>query len=188
MKTYLKYILVLFVVTSCATKQSNNTEENLSMGDMPNANTKYDTIYTINTPDNLKLIAALKSKLENAKFTLEERKSRAGLSYHNCEENRIVWVEGDGVREYFARRKKPEKGTAFYPDFVVSVYKFETNESATQNFILLDKALNSAGRFCNGKAPATLVMNGNEVFHLATRAEMFRTYIEKYGDAIKNFH
>lgn len=164
-------------------------EEYDSLGKMPNENTRYDTIHTTNTTDNTKLINELKSRLETTEFTFEERKRREKFSYINCEENRIKLIEGNGVREYFARSKKPEKGTKnFYPDFVIRVYEFPTNEIAEQNFEILEKALNSTGRFCNGKSPQKLVVNGNEVFHLGTRAEMFKTYTEKYGEMIKNYH
>ena len=194
MKKYLNYLIVIFLITSCKEnlKSKNDTidkaNESLSMGEMPNKNTKYDTIYTVNSVDNAKLINELKTKLEKADFTFAERKSRGGLSYNNCEENIIRLIGGNGIREYFARSKKPEKGTKdFYPDFVIWVYEFPTNDIAKQNYDILDKALNSAGQFCNGKAPEKLVFNGNEVFHLSTRAEMFRTYTEKYGEIIKNY-
>ncbi|HRD58499.1 MAG TPA: hypothetical protein PK504_10640 [Ferruginibacter sp.] len=194
MKKYFNYIIVIFLITSCKEnlKSKNNTNditnEKLSMGDIPNENTKYDTIYTINSADNTKLINDLKTKLEKVNFTFEERKNRGGLSYNNCEENSVKLISGNGIREYFARSKKPEKGTKdFYPDFVIWVYEFPTNDIAKQNFDILEKALNSAGQFCNGKSPEKIVINGNEVFHLGTRAEMFRTYTEKYGEIIKNY-
>lgn len=194
MKKYLNYIIVIFLIASCKEnfKSKNNTydktNENLSMGDIPNENTKYDTISTLNSADNTKLINHLKTKLEKVDFTFEERKNRGGLSYNNCEENRVKLISGNGIREYFARSNKPEKGTKdFYPDFVIWVYEFPKNDIAKQNFDILEKALNSAGHFCNGKSPAKIVVNGNEVFHLETRAEMFRTYTEKYGEIIKNY-
>ena len=195
MNKYFNYIVVfiLFII-SCKenNKNKNNANdkinENLSIEEMPNEKTKYDTIYTVNSADNTKIINELKTKLEKADFTFEERKSRDGLSYNNCEENSVKLISGNGIREYFARSKKPEKGTKyFYPDFVIWVYEFPTNDIAKQNFNILEKALNSAGRFCNGKAPEKLVLNENEVFHLGTRAEMFRTYTEKYGEIIKNY-
>lgn len=195
MKKYLKLLPIILILLSCTDSIKDNkdtiseTRENLNMGDMPNDQTKYDTIYTTNSVDNSKLINELKLNLETAQFNFEERKSRGGLSYYNCEKNRVKLVKGNGVREYFARSKKPEKGTKdFYPDFVIWVYEFSTNEIAIQNFDILEKALSSAGRFCNGKSPEKLVINGNEIFHLGTRAEMFRTYTEKYGEMIKNFH
>jgi len=189
-------LLVIFAscnLFSCKDSSKHNKKEFentniLSMEDMPNENTKYDTIRTTNITDNYKLISFLKSKLEIADFTFEERESRGGFSYNNCEENRITLIHGDGIREYFARSRRPEKGTKnFYPDFVILVYEFPTNEIASQNGEILEKALNSAGEFCNGKTPEKIVTNGNEIFHLSTRAEMFRTYTEKYGEMIKNY-
>jgi hypothetical protein len=195
MINYFNYLLFILLITSCKEniKNKNNTNdkinENLSMGEMPNENSKYDTIYTINSADNTKLINYLKTKLEKVNFTFEERKNRGGLSYNNCGENSVKLISGNGIREYFARSKKPEKGAKnFYPDFVIWVYEFPTNDIAKQNFNILEKALNSGGKFCNGKSPEKIVINGNEVFHLGTRAEMFRTYTEKYGEIIKNYH
>ncbi|WP_282788120.1 hypothetical protein [Flavobacterium croceum] len=194
MKKYLSYLIVFLLITSCneslksKTNKNDTDIENFSMEEMPNKNTKYDTIYTVNSTDNIKLIYELKTKLEKADFTFEERKNRGGFSYNNCEENSVKLIRGNGIREYFARSKKPEKGTKdFYPDFIILVYEFPTNAIAKQNYEILNKALNSGGRFCNGKSPEKLVFNRNEVFYLGTRAEMFRTYTEKYGEIIKNY-
>ncbi|MFZ4058173.1 MAG: hypothetical protein ACOYKE_08525, partial [Ferruginibacter sp.] len=62
-----------------------------------------------------------------------------------------------------------------------------TPEMAQLYFEQLNTALHSAGRFCNGKAPDKLVLKQNQIFHLGTRAEMFRGYIEQYGEWIKNY-
>ena len=74
-----------------------------------------------------------------------------------------------------------------FPDFIITVYEFENKNIANKNFKIINNALFSAGRFCNGKCPEKLVQNGNEIFHLSGRAEMFRTYTEKYGELIKNY-
>ncbi|MBL7838107.1 MAG: hypothetical protein JNM67_11365, partial [Bacteroidetes bacterium] len=103
-------------------------------------------------------------------------------------ENIVKLISGNGIREYYASSKRPEKGTKdIYPDFVICVYEFPSKDVAKQNYEILSKALNSKGRFCNGKSPEKLVYNGNEIFHLGTRAEMFRTYTERYGEWIKNY-
>lgn len=194
MKKYFIYLIVFLSIISCnenlksKTNKNDKAIENLSMGEMPNENTKYDTIYTVNSANNIKIINELKIKLEKADFTFEERKNRGGFPYNNCEENSVKLIDGNGIREYFARSKKPEKGKKdFYPDFIILVYEFPTNDIAKQNYEILNKALNSAGRFCNGKSPEKLVFNKNEILHLGTRAEMFRTYTEKYGEIIKNY-
>lgn len=197
MKKYIAFLTCFITFISC-TEKSKEIKENkvepektepLSMGDMPNKNTVYDTIYTTNTTDNTKLINQLQQKLNAVHFSFEEREQRGGFTYNNCEENRIEVISGNGVREYYVKSTKPQKvgGSNYYPDFIVVVYEFKTNEIAQQNFDKLQKALNSAGRFCNGKSPEKLVINKNEVFHLGTRAEMFREYTEKYGEMIQKF-
>ena len=97
-------------------------------------------------------------------------------------------MEGKGIRSYFSGSNKPESGTKdIYPDFYILVYEFPTKDIAQKNYQIIYKALYSGGAFCNGKAPEKLVINGNEIYHLSTRAEMFRTYTERYGDLIQNF-
>ncbi len=149
----------------------------------------YDSLfYTVKLASNVRLLDALITKLKQADFTFEERDSRGEPSYINYSENRITIIEGNGIRKYFAISKKPEKGSKnLYPDFGIWVYKFPTDDVAQRHYEQLNKALQSSGRYCNGKSPEKLVLNGNEVFHLSTRAEAFRTYIEKYGEFIKKF-
>ncbi|MFN5416808.1 MAG: hypothetical protein ACK5B9_07095 [Flavobacteriia bacterium] len=97
-------------------------------------------------------------------------------------------MKGKGVRSYFARSSKPSKNTEdFFPDFHLNVFEFPNEKIAQEKFEIMDKALQSDGRFCNGKAPQILVINKNEVFLLSTRAEMFRGYIEDYAKFIKSY-
>ncbi|MBB6369656.1 hypothetical protein [Chryseobacterium shigense] len=197
MKKNMLHFLLLILFFSCSESKKemsgndgfNKTDDHVfSIEEMPNQGTTYDTIYTQNVPDNIRLITALETDLEKAGFSFKSRKS-AEISYNNCEENSIKIVSGNGIREYFAKSSKPEKGTEdFYPDFVVRVYEFPSKEDAGKGFKDLEKALYSRGNHCNGKAPEKLVMNGTEVYHLSTRAEMFRSYTEKYGEMIKNYH
>ncbi len=184
--------MLIFFVLSCKgiSKKNNHNdtgEKPFSTKDIPNANTQYDTIYTVKLAGNVQLIDALITKLKQADFTFEEQDSRGEPSYINYTENRITIVEGNGIRKYFAISKKPEKDSKnLYPDFWIWVYKFQTDDIAQQHYEQLNK-VQSSERYCNGKSPEKLVLNGNEVFHLSTRAEAFRTYIEKYDEFIKSF-
>ncbi|WP_292009462.1 hypothetical protein [Chryseobacterium sp.] len=186
----LLFLISLIFIFSC--KKTQKPEEipaDIAMDYMPNPKTQYDTIYTYASADSISLIKKLSSHLAKAGFRIKERNTTHKDTYYNCEENRIYLVQGNGVREYFIRRIIPEKGTAdTYPDFVVREYSFPTEEQAQQNFKILDKALNSAGGYCMDKSPQKVVINGNKIFHLATRAEMFRGYIEKYGDILKDYN
>lgn len=195
----MKYTTIIFLsiyLTACKNDSAKNIEiepKTATIEDyfrnfqIPNDSTRYETIPTKNSTDNIELINNLKMELKKAGFTLTAKKENKDWEYTNCDENKIFVVNGDGVRKYFAKSKNPERNSKFYADFVIMVYEFSTPLIASQNFTLLDKALQSGGGFCNGKAPEKLVLNNNEIFHLSTSAEMFRTYIEKYGEIIKNY-
>lgn len=191
----LLFIISLLILFSCSedSKKHKPTEpvitRKMAMDNVPNEKTTYDTIYTINMADNEDLLQSLKSQLKIDEFSIEERENRGGFSYTNCNENYEVLIRGNGIRDYFIRSKKPNKGTKdYYPDFVMLVYEFPTKELALQNYNLILKTRKSKGwRLCNGITVDKIVLNGNEVFHLSTRAEMFRTEIEKYGELIENY-
>ncbi|WP_396160636.1 hypothetical protein [Flavobacterium sp.] len=194
-----KTIIILFLLFSIISCKNNDRETemerikniNLGVENMPNHETKYDTIKTKNISDNQKLITELERKLLKSNFKLIKNDNIKQNSYNNCEENKVVVIKGSGIRNYYAKSLVPEKHSPMknvYPDFVITVYKFENEKVTNKNFEIINNALFSAGRFCNGKAPEKLVQNGNEIFHLSTRAEMFSTYTEKYGEFIKNCH
>lgn len=192
MKNQLLFLPLLLGIFSCGGHKNDSLkkedQEELSIEDIPNKDTVYDTIKTQNIDDNTKLIIYLNGELKKSGFSFEPREKHS-ISYNNCEENSIKIIAGDGIREYFARSNKPEKGTKdFYPDFVIRVYEFNSETEAETNFKKLSGALYSKGKHCNGKAPENLVINGREVYGLSTRAEMFRSYIEKYSKIIRNYH
>ncbi|QQT25749.1 hypothetical protein [Sphingobacterium spiritivorum] len=189
MRNLILLLTIAFLIACKGSDKGNSdTKKYLSHEDMPNAATTYETIETTDVTDNTALLTFLQEKLEKAGFRFEEAKDRGGWSYNNCEDNKIISVKGNGIRSYFSRSKQPESGTKdIYPDFSILIYEFPTKEIAQKNYDIIYKALYSRGAFCNGKAPDNLVINGNEIFHLYTRAEMFRTYTERYGDLIQNF-
>jgi hypothetical protein len=189
------YIILIFSFLSCKNNdkkiENDSTNKNeLGIENMPNNETEYDTIFTKNTNDNQKLITELENKLLKSEFKFEKDEKVKQNCYNNCEENKVILVKGNGIRNYYAKSLVPEKNTTMknvFPDFILTVYEFENENIANKNFEIINNALFSAGRFCNGKAPEKLVQNGNEIFHLSSRAEMFRTYTEKYGELIKNY-
>lgn len=192
-RTYI-ILLLIFSFLSCNNdKKTENdfTKRNeLGIENMPNNETEYDTIFTKNINDNQRLITELENKLLKSKFKFEEVDKIKQNCYNNCEENKVILVKGNGIRNYYAKSLVPEKNTTMknvFPDFILTVYEFEDENIASKNFKIINNALFSAGHFCNGKAPEKLVQNGNEIFHLSSRAEMFRTYTEKYGELIKNY-
>ncbi len=188
---FLIFILVTFSIFSCNNKstekpQISQKNENLGFEDMPNSETKSISIHCNNEKDNLELFTKLKIELEKNDFKIEELKHNKGAGFDNCKENSIISMKGSGIRSYFARSSKPEKNTVdYFPDFNLQVFEFPNEKIALEKFEIMDKALQSGGRFCNGKAPQILAMNKNEVFLLSTRAEMFRGYINDYAKLIE---
>jgi hypothetical protein len=191
MKKHKSKFLLTFLLSSLFFSCNNkNTEEqqiaqkteNLGFEDMPNSQTKSISIHCNNEEDNLELFTKLKTELEKNDFKIKELERNNGAGFLNCKENTIISMKGSGIRSYFARSSKPEKNTVdFFPDFNLQVFEFPNEKIALEKFELMDKALHSGGRFCNGKAPQILAMNKNEVFLLGTRAEMFRGYINDYA-------
>ena len=184
MKSYFIYIILIVLILAC----TESTDNSSAVKKFVIETDKYDTIYTVNSADNTGLINELRSELQQANFTIEERKIVDGFPFYECERSNVKFVGGDGIREYFTRSKIPEEGTGnLYPDFVIWVFEFPSDDIARQNYNILEKVVDSASRQCLAKAPERLEINGNEVFLLETRAERFRTYIDKYGELIKNY-
>jgi hypothetical protein len=183
--------LLLFSLTLIACGKAQNKDSNIENSDFfqRNADTKYITINTANTEENSKLINALQEKLKKDDFSFEKSDRSGDTSFDNCAENMVVEIVGKGTSAYYAKSNKPHKNTYFYPDFVVSVYKFSNKNEADEKFSIIQKAYDSpnVGYYCNGKQPNKLVSQGNSVYYFSTRAEMFSTEIEKYGKFIENF-
>ncbi|MDP2386677.1 MAG: hypothetical protein Q8M29_09925 [Bacteroidota bacterium] len=188
------FLIILSISTflfSCTNAEEvevtkNEKMENLGFEDMPNSETKSITIETKNTADQLELITKLRAKLEEDDFDFEQQEVTRFPGFSNCEENTTISITGNGLRQYFARSRKPEKNTTdFYPDFIIQVFEFQNEQIAQEKFEIMHKAMHSKGRFCNGKAPMVLVINNNEVFYFFTRAEMFRGYINEYSEFVE---
>ncbi len=185
-KHFYKFLLILSINTILVACVNNSNEENL--GDMPNSETKRISIETKNMPNQLELLNSLKAKLEENEFNIEEQEAKGGSSFTNCEDNTTIQMEGKGIRSYFARSRKPAQNTEdFYPDFTIQVFEFPNEQIAKQKFEIMNKALQSKGDFCNGKAPQILVINKNEVFQFSSRAELFRGYINEFSEFVQKF-
>jgi hypothetical protein len=184
-------LLFSLLFFSCTNKnkekrQISQKTENLGFEELPNSETKSISILCKNEKDNLELFTKLKTELEKNDFKIEELEHNNGAGFLNCKENTIISMKGSGIRSYFARSSKPEKNTEdFFPDFHLQVFEFPNEKIAQENFEIMNNALKSPGKFCNGKAPQILAINNSEVFLLATRAEMFRGYINDYAKFIE---
>jgi hypothetical protein len=116
-----KIFLLLIIIStfSCKNSSENSSQieiekEYLGIEDISNSETKYETIITENATDNFKLLNILKSKLKKANFNFTEQKEIRKMSYNNCEENIIININGNGIRQYFIRSKKARKAYKRY--------------------------------------------------------------------------
>ena len=130
------------------------------------------------------VVSVLKIKLEKDDFTFVEKKNDAKTQIKDCETNKVLIFEKHIETRYYSKSKKTD---VFNPDFKVSILKFESEEIAANNFEKAKSFLKSDRRFCNGKGPYKLVLKSNSILYFQTRAEMFRAYIDKYGEYIENY-
>lgn len=162
-------------------------KKELTFGDMPNEQTKYETISTQPLAGNDAPLVALQTQLIKDHFEFIEKESGNSWSVHDCQNNIIIDVKGEGISTYTAKSKVGVgEGGKQFPDFLLLTFEFPTVEETTAKFKILDDAVHSSGGFCNGKAPATVVMSGNMVFYFTTSSEEFRSYIQSYADFVKS--
>jgi hypothetical protein len=165
-----------------------SVETGLTFKEMPNENTTYITIETNSIDENEALLLALQTRLLKANFEFIEKDSVTSWSENDCNLNKIVQVKGEGIRSYTAiSNEKIGEDKKVRPDFVMLVFGFENEQIAEKNFQIISSVVHSAGGYCNGKSPESIVRNGKEVFYFTTRAEMFRTYVDEYTKFIRDF-
>lgn len=167
---------------------SISASQPLSFADIPNKNTVYETIETNSIEENEALMAHLQTELLKDQFDLFEKDSGTSWSENDCDQNKVIKVKGDGIRSYRGvSQVKVGNDKKIRPDFTLLVFTFDTPQIAQQSFQILDSAVGSGHGLCNGKAPEQLVLNGREIYYFTTRAEMFRGYINKYAEVVKQF-
>ena len=167
---------------------SNNASKSLTFADIPNKNTVYETIETNSIEENEALMAHLQTALLKDQFDLFEKDSGTSWSENDCDQNKVIKVKGEGIRSYRGvSQVKVGDDKKIRPDFTLLVFTFDTPQIAQQSFQILDSAVGSGHGLCNGKAPEQLVLNGREIYYFTTRAEMFRGYINKYAEVVKQF-
>lgn len=118
-------------------------------------------------------------------FQLSKNTDDQAWLTNECHLNQIIRVTGPGIHAYRASsRVGGGKKKDYFPDFSIMVFSFKTVQEADQHFKILAAPVNSQD-FCNGKSPERLVKNGRFIFYFATRAEMFRGYINQYVEFIE---
>ena len=195
MKKLFRIAIIMIIMVSCnESKQEGNGVTEISekvieekiYWDLPNSETEIEVVNTVDKKDNRELFSKFKADLREGYFKIEKTELNSGMSYNDCNKNIILNIKGEGIRKYYIKRQK-DKPKHYYPDFVLWVYEFENEEQAKEVENKIVAALKSGNRFCNGKSPEFITRNGNEVFQLSTRAEMFRGYISEYGKKLKNY-
>ena len=168
--------------------EQNQQPKELTFEDMPNEQTTYETMQTQALVGNDAALVALQIQLIKDNFEFIEKDSGNSWSVHDCKNNIIIDVKGEGISTYTAKSKVGvgEDGTDF-PDFLLLRFEFPSVAAATEKFKKLDDAVRSGGGLCNGKVPATVVMNGNEIYYFTTSTEKFSDYIHRYAAIVQNF-
>lgn len=160
----------------------------LSFADIPNPQTTYEVIETNNIDEDDALMTHLQMQLLKDQFDLFEKESGNSWSENDCDTNKVVQIKGEGIRSYRAVSQiKIGDDKKTRPDFILLVFSFDSDVLAQQYFKTLDSAVGSGHGLCNGKAPEELVLHGREIYYLTTRAEMFKPYIERYANIIRQF-
>lgn len=144
-------------------------------------------IFTTASGTDESLMLMLKNDLHLEKFKIE--KTEKEKSYSQFDGNRKVNVvlQGNGITKYFIKRQeaKPE---GYYPDFTMYVISLKNEGTAKRCFDKLYAAMHSRGlgeeRMKNVE---TITQNGNHIFFLSTRGELFRGYINVFAEKIHNY-
>lgn len=188
------YIICMTAIAACSgpSQHKHPQEEDVSIQESKDsaiAQTDLATyIYTDKIGKNKEIFSLFLSDLANEKFDIEDEQSDniSHAGYKDCKRQVHINIAGQGIRRYYIKRKEP-KPNQYYPDFVLHVYAFKNKTDAAYNYGIIEAALSSFGRYCNGKSPHALVLKHNEIFAFSTRAEMFRTYINNFAENIRNY-
>lgn len=128
-------------------------------------------------------------KLERDNFTSKVEKTPSNFIIRNCITKQSYTINGSGFKTFYFKSRKPINRN-YYPDFIVSVFTFASNAEAEKYAEIIRKSSRvynlSSDQFECGwdKLPQKVISNGHFVFYLTTRAEMFRTYIDKYANIL----
>ncbi len=160
------------------------SHQRLTYEDFPNEKTKTLNIEAHQSLNDEDLINTFRAQLLKDHFQLSKNTGDQAWSTNDCHLNQIIRVTGPGIHAYRASsRVGIGQKKDYFPDFYMTVFSFKTVQEADQHFKTLAVPVNSQ-EFCNGKSPERLVKNGRFIFYFATRAEMFRGYINQYVEFI----
>ena len=146
-----------------------------------------DNNYTsIRCSEDAEWFKKFKADLAQEKFAIESVKTER--SYRKYDGNKKNYVSIKGlVTRYYIKRQEAQPAN-YYPDFVMYVIDLNDKKQAGYCFSDLTMATFSPGKGEERiKDIETMTQNGNRVFILTTRAEMFRNYINTFIHKINKY-
>jgi hypothetical protein len=186
-KNLLLLSLILAILNGCHDKSVDTAD----MDEMPNANTRYIMLNSLNISDNTNLLNSLEQKLHKDHFTFTKTRQGGDTSFINCDNNTVLNIEGKGILSYYVESTAPEKGSMknTYARFRLTIFTFENEKVAANNHKMIEAALSSSSseNYCNGKGVITLLHRDKTIYYFFPGANMFETHTVKYANYIKNF-
>ncbi|WP_292009463.1 hypothetical protein [Chryseobacterium sp.] len=180
------FILILSLILACNKNKAQVAGQHVIEKAQPTENIVSDTIKTVSTSYNTKILSHLISQLNKEGFVFKSEKARFIPSFPSKTENTVLIIDGPGIGDYFAKSVKPEKGTNdIYPEFKICTFIFLTQKEAQKNFERITDALSSHK---NIETPYKILIKENQIFYLFTQEERFRAYLEKYGKTLEDYN
>jgi len=180
----MKKLLLLLAVIPCLFFCNDSKRKNLKW-EYPDENAEIK-IFSTKTIDDKELISQLEEDFKKGKFIIDSKEDGKEKSFSNCNDNLILKIKGDGIRRYYVKRTEA-KPKNYYPDFMVWIFEFDTEDEAEDVKEEIQEAFDSGNGFCNGKTPHYLVRYKNKFVLLGTRAHMFMDYPKEYAEKIKSY-
>lgn len=161
----------------------------------------HDTIWTVNMVDNVDIINNLTKELEKNDFSIYAHKVEEDKPEYSfvsdCDKQIQYDLEKTGMRSYsiksnsesvrYKRRDYSNKKFRRYNyEFNVSVYEFENEKVASNQFEILENASNSGQGYCNKIFNTKFVLKKNEIFEFSTMDEKSLNAMRNYAYFIKN--
>lgn len=129
----------------------------------------------------------LQTDLETEKFAIENTEKESSYSEFDGDRKVNVVLRGKGITKYYVKRQEA-KPKGYYPDFVLYVFELKDKKAAAECFSKLTMA-----RFSPGlgeeriKDVDVMTQNGNQIYILSTRGEIFRPYITDFAKRLNKY-
>jgi hypothetical protein len=109
-KKLLSLFIMLIILNACHDKSVDTSDLN----EIPNANTRYITLNTLNISDNTAVLISLEQEFKKDHFNITKIQG-GDTSFRNCDNNTILNIEGNNILSYYAESTVPEKGPVIPP-------------------------------------------------------------------------